>query len=85
MVLVANTGSIARIPDKESKVPMQHPRDPSQQHEKRQGIKSTRHNAKRLHDQTADLAAKDGSQKSATQNDDRRTVWDNYADSSNRE
>ena len=69
----------------ESIVPMQHPKDPSERQEKRQDIKSTPRKAKRSHDQTADLAAKDDSQKSATQNEDRPTVWDDYSDSSNHE
>ncbi len=65
----------------ESTVPTQYPRNPSQQQEKRQDIKSTPCKAKRSHDQTADLAAKYDSQKSATQNEDRCTVWDDYSDS----
>ena len=69
----------------ESIVPRQHPKDPSERQEKRQDIKSTPRKAKRPHDQTADLVAKDGSHNSATQNEDRPTVWDDYSDSSNHE
>jgi hypothetical protein len=44
---------------------LQTPRNPSQQQEKRQDIKSTRRRARRSDDQTANLVAEEGSQKSA--------------------
>jgi len=57
----------------------QHARDPSQQQEKRQDVKSTPRKAKRSLDHTTDLVAEEGSQKSVPLvNEDRRTVWDDY-------
>jgi DNA polymerase III gamma/tau subunit len=58
--------------------PPQHPRDISKQQEKRQDIKMTPRKSKRSNDFTADSEAAEGSQQSATQPEDRPTVWDDY-------
>jgi hypothetical protein len=56
----------------------QHPRGTSKQQEKPQDIKMTPRKSKRSNEFTAEPEAAGGLQQSATQTEDRRTVWDDY-------